>query len=253
MHYIPTSKRKWELYLIKWPCPDGFHIPFQQEFSYMVWPLQNLGIHNYDWWSKYLRMPIVWYRKPSSPSVVTDRVYNTYYWCIDPNWNGYHAASLNLNARSVSIKFISLYIWHWCSIRPFKDEYVEPDDSWTVVAWTAWGNWLFWNQELWLFSLKYDDRKFTLADKNLWATEVWTRWSADTPENCWYLFQRWNNYWFPSFGSLEKISTEVVDASDYWPKNPYSSDTFIQNNVWNNPVNTNLWWWNYYKNKYLIK
>lgn len=253
MRYIPTSKRKWEYYLIKWPCPDWFHIPLQQDFADMISIFQSLGVYWWRWWITNLHMPIVWYRKYDDPSTVIENVYNTYYWCINPNWNGDYAATLNINPRNSQLKLFSEYISNWHSIRPFKDEYVEPDDSWTVLIWTAWGNWLFWNESLWLFSLKYDDKKFTLSDKNVWATEVWTFWWSYTPENCWYLFQRWNNYWFPSFGSLEKISTEVIDASDYWPKNPYSSDTFIQSNVRNNPLNTNLWWYDYYKNKYLIK
>ena len=88
----------------------------------------------------------------------------------------------------------------------------------------------------------------TIADKNLWATQVWNDGDTLSGANCWWYYQRWNNYMFPNMDVSETTittSTTQVDASGYWPENYYSSDTFIKEYYqdWANPQNDNLWWW----------
>ncbi|MDR2541172.1 MAG: hypothetical protein LBD11_05405 [Candidatus Peribacteria bacterium] len=41
------------------------------------------------------------------------------------------------------------------------------------------------------------------------------------------MFQRGNNYGFPSVGTISTTSNTQVDASSYGPTNPYNSSTFI--------------------------
>ena len=83
----------------------------------------------------------------------------------------------------------------------------------------------------------------TIHDRNLWATATWA-WVDESRKSFWYYFQWWNNYWFPTTWEIEKVNTNPVDASSYWPENPYSSDTFIVwNDDWSNVHNDNLRWW----------
>ena len=86
----------------------------------------------------------------------------------------------------------------------------------------------------------------TIHDRNLWATTTWY-WASDDKNSYWYYFQWGNNYGFPTTGDIEKIldySEANIDASAYWPDNPYSSDTFIKwNSYWSSTHNDNLWGW----------
>ena len=58
------------------------------------------------------------------------------------------------------------------------------------------------------------------------------------------MYQRWNNYWFPSTWTISNTSSTQVDASTYWPWNYYSSGTFITwNQDWSSVQNDDLRWW----------
>ena len=84
----------------------------------------------------------------------------------------------------------------------------------------------------------------TIHDRNLWATATWAG-IDESRESFGYYFQWWNNYWFPSDPSVSISKTWTqVDASNYWPENPYYSDTFITwNPDWSSVRNDNLRWW----------
>lgn len=82
-----------------------------------------------------------------------------------------------------------------------------------------------------------------MMDKNLWATTVYNNWDTLTEANMGYMYQWWNNYWFPSTWTISNTSSTHVDASAYWPTNPYSSDTFITwGSDWSSVQNDDLWW-----------
>lgn len=84
--------------------------------------------------------------------------------------------------------------------------------------------WIYWNETAWLISLSGDgSTRYTIADKNLWATSTDTSSSA----SYWYYFQRWNCYGFPNSWSVSS-STTRVNINSYWPNNYYSSSTFIK-------------------------
>jgi hypothetical protein len=83
----------------------------------------------------------------------------------------------------------------------------------------------------------------TIQDKNLGATVVYNDWDTLSQSNCWYYYQRWNNYGFDWSWSVTTSYTQV-DASSYWPWNYYSNWTFIfWHNDWSSVVNDNLRWW----------
>ena len=84
-----------------------------------------------------------------------------------------------------------------------------------------------------------------MADKNLWATTVYSSGNTLSEANCGYLYQWWNNYAFPWSWSVTTSST-LVNASSYWPGNYYSSSTFITVSSnprdWSSVQNNDLWW-----------
>ena len=132
------------------------------------------------------------------------------------------------------------------SIRCFKDSYEVPDSTWTIVKWTLWWAWIFWNQSEGLISITDWTTGYTIMDKNLWATTVYNNGDTLTQANMWNMYQRWNNYWFPSTWSVTTSSTQV-NAQNYWPWNYYSGSTFIIRSSfprnWDSSNNDNLRWW----------
>lgn len=105
-------------------------------------------------------------------------------------------------------------------------------------------DWLVHDTDAWTITVYSGSYGIVIQDKNLWATVVWG-WKNAPAESYWNYYQWWNNYGFPSDSSaiISKISTKV-DASSYWPGNPYSSSTFVKaNGDWNSVSNDNLRWW----------
>ena len=104
--------------------------------------------------------------------------------------------------------------------------------------------WVYHNSDLWLISLSSDGSKWiTIADKNLWATQVYNDGDTLSEANCGTYFQRWNNYGFPRTWSVTTSSSQV-NAQNYWPWNYYSGSTFItQEYSWDSSNNNNLWGW----------
>lgn len=96
----------------------------------------------------------------------------------------------------------------------------------------------------WTISITDWTKTITILDRNLWATMTWG-WIGVDAWSYGFYYQWWNNYGFPSSPSatITKTSTKV-DASVYWPENPYSSDVFIKSDWdWSSVRNDNLRWW----------
>ena len=103
----------------------------------------------------------------------------------------------------------------------------------------------------WTITITDWTKAITILDRNLWATMTWG-WTGVDVWSYGFYYQWWNNYGFPSDTSATiSLSSTKVDASDYWPDNPYSSDTFVKrppnyNNRtsdWSSVRNDNLRWW----------
>ena len=102
--------------------------------------------------------------------------------------------------------------------------------------------WIYHSADLWLISISSDwSTRYTVADKNLWATTVYNDWDTVSEANAWKFYQRWNNYWFPRSWATTTSST-TVSTSGYWPWNYYSSSTFILAYNWFTDNNANLRW-----------
>lgn len=102
---------------------------------------------------------------------------------------------------------------------------------------------IYHNAGLWLISLSSDWANWiTIADKNLWATTVYNSWDTLSESNCGKYYQWGNNYGFPYTWSVT-TSWTAINASTYWPSNPYSSSTYITAYSWDSSNNSNLWGW----------
>ena len=220
--YVPN-------FATQWPCPDGFHVPLQSELQ----TIYNTG------WCSYLKLPHAWSRDFSNGWISNQGRY-WYYWSSSPHSDSRWAYYIRDESWYVVSR--NRRAW-WISIRPFKDEPVQPDSSWTVLYQGSWNAWVYHNLSLGLISLSTNwTTRITIADKNLWATQVWNSSDAVSEANCGWYFQRWNNYMFPRTWSVTTSSTQV-NASTYWPWNYYSSSTFITGDSWDSSGNWNLRWW----------
>ena len=228
---------------MKWPCPNGFHVPLQSEFNSII------SIWNHLWagWNTLykdcFKMPYQWQRLYTN-STVWNTTYG-YYWTSSYEWS-YKAVCYYFN--NTYTYWVWVYVPSWCAIRPFKDSPITPTASWTKLYWTsieAWG--IFWSATDWLISVSEDWQTwYTIMDKNLGATQVYNDWDTLSQANCGNFYQRWNNYWFPYSWTVTTSSTQI-NATDYWPWNYYESSTFITRSSspygWDSSNNQNLWWW----------
>lgn len=246
--YSWVTKTPWASYqTMQWPCAEWFHIPTSAEFTTLNSIWETLWAWDSSWavnFSTYLKIPMNW-------------------WLNEANWtpaNQWYRISLRSSVHWESGKGITFFtdtttiylnleslINRWCNIRPFKDIPVVPDSSWTVLYQGTWTAWIYHNSTLGLISLSSDWTTWiTIADKNLWATSVYNYWDTLSEANCWYYYQRGNNYWFARSWATSTTATKV-DASSYWPWNYYNSSTFIiwanDSQKWDTSDNANLRWW----------
>ena len=225
---------------MRWPCPEGYHIPSYNERTSIKAMFSAMWASVNSWTFKVPPTWAYYYGSNSTKHWINQtwsiRCCNTY---SNESWAKiYDMRDVYANSKNALMP-----------IRAFKDVPVVPNSSWSVIFdWssTAVWAWIFWSESLWLFSISSDWINWkTLADKNVWATQVWTN---KTAACVWYIFQRWNNHWFtyastPTFSST--TSTQV-DTTWYWPGNYYSSNVYYdgwRDWDWSSPSNNNLWWW----------
>lgn len=227
----------------RWPSPSGFHVPSITEWQWVETIMTSLSLTTWINWGTNLHMPLAGYRD-YSPATISSQGSTGQYWSSSPNSaESNRICYLYLTSSRVSTTYSTYARAYSFSVRCFKNTYVTPDSSWTVVQWTLWSAWIFWNQTEWLISITDWTTWYTIQDKNLWATTVYSDWDTLTEANMGYMYQWWNNYWFPSTWTLSNTSSTQVDASNYWPTNPYSSDTYIiWSSDWSSVQNDDLWW-----------
>lgn len=232
---------------MQWPCPDWFHVPTSTEWESVktIWTSLWWGGSDWTGFLTILKLPLSWAIEWSSWNISAQWSY-WYYWSSSPYGSSKPTyASYLLIGASYILPTYDNPRSSWHSIRPFKNSSVIPTSSWTKLYWTSIESWwIFWNSADWLISLSSNGSTWvTIADKNLWATTVWESWNTLSQNNCWYYYQRWNNYGFPFTWATSTSSTQV-NAQNYWPWNYYSWSTFIKwNNDWSSVQNDNLRWW----------
>lgn len=212
----------------QWPCPKGFHIGSKDDWQRLITALTNLWVYNVNSITAELLIPSAQYLARSNGSKenkywmcrfwTSTMTSNTVAWCwgIDQN---------------PTIIFQEDKPWNAFSIRPFKDEPVIPDSSWTQSS-----GWLFKNATLWLISIPYGNDWLTISDKNLWATNILDNW---------LYYQFWNDYGFsPSPSSY--VTRKPTFSDEYWPQNHYNSSQFVRvskGNNWFDGTCNDIWGW----------
>lgn len=219
------------------------HIPTQNDWSDVKDIMQYLGKNTSVWYKSLLHMPQAWSRRYNGNTQYQNS-YGTYRSSTSYQSVSGTAYCFLDNGSSINVLWYSECATA-LTIRLFKDTYIEPDSTWTVLGWTLWSAGIFYNSDLWVISLTNgSDKNITMLDKNEWATTVYNSWDTLSESNCWKYYQRWNYYWFPFTWTLPKTSTTRVDTTWYGWSNPYYSDTFITRSSspydWSNPSNNNL-------------
>ena len=243
-------------YDIQWPCPVWRHIPTVEEATTVVECLTSFWIKRSP--VNYLKLPASWHLScygaaRSSTGSFWD------YWTVTL----FERYSNNYDARTLQVYFseyswgydTDIYyssIWYGCSIRPFKNVPVAPDNTWTTLFdWSsvAQDAWIFRDETNWLISISEDWINWiTMTDKNLWATQVRNEWDTLSEANCGKCYQRWNNYSFAWAWAEDHLVDTQIDVTSYWPSE-YNSNQFLKgtsdiytDHTTNNHSLRNLWW-----------
>lgn len=234
--YIYMTKYNWYTSQ-QWPCPSNFHIGNKAERENILATLTILWVADEASTMSYLKLPAAYYLNR------TNWTQNTSYWMVRI-WT----STMTSNTTSYcfyinenhALAVASDKPGNAFSVRPLKDDPIAPDSDWTkLFDWssTATWAWIFWNATLWLISLSGDGGSWiTIADKNLWATNVWDNW---------LYYQFWNNYGFEVSPSNYR-TTKVSNTQWYWPGNYYNDSTYTRCSSWNNwftDTNNNIWGW----------
>ncbi len=234
----------WDYYTNQWPAPVGFHIPTREELQALCDAMTALGLTSWgDDFKLYLKMPYAWI---CHNGVIGNKGTDWYYSSCN---NRGDATDWRLSIYNNSVNISRWPKIEGRSIRCFKNSSIAPDLSWTILydgsSVEQWA-WIFHNTTDGLISISSDwSNWITIQDKNLWATIVYNDGDTLAQNNCWYFYQRWNNYGFAYDGVITTSSVKV-DASWYWPKNYYSSNIFIDAGDswdWSSVPNNNLRWW----------
>lgn len=229
------------------PCPEGFHIPSKEWWEGVIQILtRTFGMEiNGPTLGTYLKMPMAGSRSRFTSEVSGVGTSGDYWSCTPGSSSPLFGVEFWFEAETSAIlpmrEFGRAFGY---SLRWFKDSPVVPTSSWTTLY--DWGNgaWIFRSSAEWLISISGNWlTRCTIQDKNLWATTVYNQWDTLTDANCWKFYQWGNNYGFAHSWAVT-TSTTQVDASWYWPKNYYSSSTFIMNNNdWSSVQNDDLRWY----------
>lgn len=211
----------------QWPCPDYYHIGTKNEWQALITALTRLWAYNVSNIKTYLKIPDAYYlnRKDGTKNTsywtcrfwTSTMTSNTVAWCwwIDEN---------------NSFIFQSDKPGNGFSIRPFKNNPVAPDNTWTLIT-----TWIYWSSTLWLISIQNGSDWITIMDKNLWATNVWDNW---------LFYQFWNNTWY-TYNASPYVTKKPTLSDNYWPGSYYTGK-FVRvssGNNWFNWTCNNIWWW----------
>lgn len=195
-----------------WPCPSWTHV-------WHVYDYTNSPRKTYY----FLHLPLGWIRQYS-----TWDVSNVWEWTI------YHRGDYN----TITPWFWNIYsgkLWDGGFVRPFLDTPIVPDTSWERMSFIE--KWSYWSPTLWLISFTLDwVKRYTISDKNLWASVVYSTGDTVTTTNSWYYYQRWNNCGFTEDGLV--FSGTTVDVTWYGVNNYYYNAEMHGNFT---PAGTDLW------------
>lgn len=246
----------WTIRAKRWPCAEWFHIPSKDEVQALLTWLSDFVWLNTT--AENVMRYLKWVNYPVTYTARWERVNNLYgcdYWLADAHIDPFDSNMIYGNQFLINVRSNSVSLGGGVSsgamlpIRPFKDEGEVPQaNQWRQIIYDSWdGKYIQRNPDRWIISVPVSPTQFiTIADKNLWATQVWNYWDVVTTANGWWMFQRWNCYMFPFEWDITARTNTRKSVANYWPY--YYWEEFILESWdydldWTTVVNNNLWWW----------
>lgn len=122
----------------KWPCNNWYHIPSKDEWTtiFNMWNTRGIWANNNPAWIlTYLKIPASWYINYNSANIN----WNWWFTALLTTTQEYRYAAYSLIIRDNSaywnnqVSIASVDNWAGYSIRPFKNDAVQPDDSRTKL------------------------------------------------------------------------------------------------------------------------
>ena len=252
----------------QWPCPEGWHVPSAWEWWLLIRYWAETDNNATYWWDKWLyylnsnhwafqqkfNLPFAGGRNYSNASL-SFQGFNGYYWSSSPNSAGSDSARLlGLDSSNV---YADIYYYRALgfSVRCFKDSYVASPESSNLVDTQAWVEGEDF-ETITISNPEDSSEWFTIMDRNLWASISWT--VCDKTNDTWacgFLYQWWNNYWFPITETVTPVTTWLT-WNNVYNNHGYFSTNFINwsshdYDVWDgtNPTANDkehhdwVWWW----------
>jgi len=108
-------------------CPSWFYIPTRTDLTGLLSLYQTITwkTTSADFQSD-LMLPLAW-QKQAANTTITYAWTWWYLWTKETTWsNWYFFRIANLNTWNTAM-------WTWFSVRPFKTNAVQPDDTWTAI------------------------------------------------------------------------------------------------------------------------
>lgn len=224
-------------------------------------PLPTFTVRYTDWvddreifWDQVYSGLLMWDDFPQFVWLISSRtgdnwVYHEFLWWFF-EWTD---IVFDVSGATVN-RSVSLYAkWSWCF-----NENEEANANWICVSTAEWQRNNQIVQDLELYFLANDENKvhYTIMDRNMWATEVFNKYyTGPNPESLGYLYQWWNNYWFPAKWDLVEqwvfTGTSQVPKSirSAWIPSNYASGVYYLNSAdhasWmgSPTISDWIWWW----------
>lgn len=123
----------WTVEAMQWPCDTWYHIPSSTERNNLYDLYRALWLSWYSNWVSYLKFPMAWERDwYQSGGSVTSQWSGGFYWSTTWGSQSYYALFIRVINNSITTPMQDMKS-NGQSIRPFKNDAVQPDDTWTVL------------------------------------------------------------------------------------------------------------------------
>ena len=252
----------------QWPCPEWWHVPSVWEWWLLIKYWDVLSGNNSTWWSnwlfylnsnysafqEYFKLPFAGGRDYSTADLSYLGSLGSY-WSSSPNSAGStHARLLDLSSSHVRASSYGKRATG-LSVRCFRDSYVASPETSNLVDTQAWVKGKDF-ETITISNPENSNEWFTIMDRNLWASISWT--VCDKTNDTWacgFLYQWWNNYWFPITETVTPVTTWLT-WNNVYNNHGYFSTNFINwsshdYDVWDgtNPTANDkehhdwVWWW----------
>jgi len=113
----------------QWPCESWFHVPTYTEYNTLYNTYTALWLSWVTNFIKCIKIPLAWYRDISNATAYNSWV--AWYYFTSVPYNSTQSRALAFDTSIIPWSYMDR--WHWCSLRPFKNESVQPREWWTKL------------------------------------------------------------------------------------------------------------------------